>query len=324
MKKLLTVPVLGTILVILSLCSIYIGVKSLSISDGWDLTKSQFNILFSSRLPRTISIIIAGAGLSVCGLVMQRLTRNKFVSPTTAGTMEWAKLGVVVALISFNAAPLLLQLLIASVLAVFGSLLFVWLLRAVRFKHEIFIPLIGLMLGQIVNGLTTFLGVEFQIMQSVNSWLQGNFAIVTSHRYELLFLVLPCLFLIFRYAHHFTLVGLGEEFAQNLGLRAEAVTHLGLVLVSVITAVVVTVAGTLPFLGLLVPNLISLTKGDNLPHILPLTALLGAVLVMVCDILGRLIIYPYEISIGLIMGVFGSASFLLMLFYISSSERHRL
>ena len=324
MKKLLTVPVLGTILVILSLCSLYIGVKSLSIFDGWHLTASQYNILLSSRIPRTVSIIISGSGLSVCGLVMQQLTRNKFVSPTTAGTMEWAKLGVVVALISFNTAPLFVQLLIAAGLAVIGSLLFVYLLKIITFKHEIFIPLIGLMLGQIINSLTTFLGIEFQIMQSINSWLQGNFAIVTSHRYELLFLAIPCLILIFLYAHYFTLVGLGEDLAQNLGLKAETVTNLGLILVSFITALIVTVVGSLPFLGLLVPNLVSLVKGDHLSHILPVTALLGAVLVMACDILGRLLIYPYEISIGLMMGVVGSLSFLLLLFHINSKERSKL
>ncbi|HGL8733255.1 TPA: iron chelate uptake ABC transporter family permease subunit, partial [Streptococcus agalactiae] len=172
MKKLLTTPVMGCTLVILSLTSLFVGVKSIPLEQITHLDQSQVDIFLTSRLPRTISILISGASLSVCGLLMQQLTQNKFVSPTTSGTMDWAKLGVVVTLIFFKNTSIFIQLCIASGFAILGSLLFVTILKMITFKDNIFIPLIGLMLGQIVAAATVFLGTHFQVLQSVNSWLQ--------------------------------------------------------------------------------------------------------------------------------------------------------
>ncbi|MCC9737264.1 iron chelate uptake ABC transporter family permease subunit, partial [Streptococcus agalactiae] len=175
----------------------------------------------------------------------------------------------------------------------------------------IFIPLIGLMLGQIVAAVTVFLGTHFQVLQSVNSWLQGNFSIMTSHRYEILYLALPCLFLVYFFAHQFTIVGLGESFAKNLGIAYEKMIYFGLVLVSIMTSLVIIIVGALPFLGLIVPNLISITKGDHMSSTILETSLLGACIVMICDLFGRLVIFPYEVSIGVTLGVLGSAFFLI-------------
>lgn len=302
MKKLLTTPVMGCTLVILSLTSLFVGVKSIPLEQITHLDQSQVDIFLTSRLPRTISILISGASLSVCGLLMQQLTQNKFVSPTTSGTMDWAKLGVVVTLIFFKNTSIFIQLCIASGFAI---------LKMITFKDNIFIPLIGLMLGQIVAAATVFLGTHFQVLQSVNSWLQGNFSIMTSHRYEILYLALPCLFLVYFFAHQFTIVGLGESFAKNLGVAYEKMIYFGLVLVSIMTSLVIIIVGALPFLGLIVPNLISITKGDHMSSTILETSLLGACIVMICDLFGRLVIFPYEVSIGVTLGVLGSAFFLI-------------
>ncbi|HGD2697095.1 TPA: ABC transporter permease [Streptococcus agalactiae] len=311
MKKLLTTPVMGCTLVILSLTSLFVGVKSIPLEQITHLDQSQVDIFLTSRLPRTISILISGASLSVCGLLMQQLTQNKFVSPTTSGTMDWAKLGVVVTLIFFKNTSIFIQLCIASGFAILGSLLFVTILKMITFKDNIFIPLIGLMLGQIVAAATVFLGTHFQVLQSVNSWIQGNFSIMTSHRYEILYLALPCLFLVYFFAHQFTIVGLGESFAKNLGVAYEKMIYFGLVLVSIMTSLVIIIVGALPFLGLIVPNLISITKGDHMSSTILETSLLGACIVMICDLFGRLVIFPYEVSIGVTLGVLGSAFFLI-------------
>ncbi|MNI71484.1 Iron-uptake system permease protein FeuB [compost metagenome] len=106
---------------------------------------------------------------------------------------------------------------------------------------------------------------------------------------------------------------MGEEFAVNLGLNYRHVVNIGLVLVALVTAVVVLTVGSIPFLGLIIPNLVTIFQGDNLKKNLSSTALLGAVFVLACDILGRVIIYPYEVSIGLTVGVIGSGIFLYLL-----------
>ncbi len=107
---------------------------------------------------------------------------------------------------------------------------------------------------------------------------------------------------------------MGEDFAKNLGLSYKFVVNLGLVLVALISTTVVLTVGIIPFLGLIIPNIISLFKGDNLAKTLPHTALLGMSFLLFCDILGRVLIFPYEIPISMTVGVIGSAIFLFMLF----------
>ena len=114
-------------------------------------------------------------------------------------------------------------------------------------------------------------------------------------------------------ANRFVLAGIGEDFATNLGLNYKQTLFLGLVLVSVITGVVIVTVGAIPFLGLIVPNIVSLYLGDNIRKTLSHTAILGALLVLVCDLFGRIVIYPYEVSVSLIMGVLGSVLFLWLL-----------
>ena len=89
-------------LIILSFSSIFIGVKELSPLDLFRFNEDEIQTLYISRIPRLISIVLAGMSLSICGLIMQQLTRNKFVSPTTAGTMDWARLGVIIAIVLFR------------------------------------------------------------------------------------------------------------------------------------------------------------------------------------------------------------------------------
>jgi iron complex transport system permease protein len=106
---------------------------------------------------------------------------------------------------------------------------------------------------------------------------------------------------------------MGESFSINLGVKYKQIVNIGLVIVSLITSITILTVGMLPFLGLIIPNIVSIYRGDHLRKSLPHTALLGAVFVLACDILGRIIIFPYEISIGLMVGVIGSAIFLFML-----------
>ncbi|KFN01472.1 ABC transporter permease [Bacillus clarus] len=300
-------------LIVLSIASIFIGVKDISLKDilHWDQDKMQ--IVFISRLPRLISIIVAGVSLSISGLIMQQLSRNKFVSPTTAGTMDSAKLGVLVSLMLFTTASPLEKMLVAFVFALAGTFLFMQILKRIKFKDAIFIPLVGIMFGNIISSITTFFAYKYDLIQNINSWLQGDFSMIMKGRYEILYLSIPLVIIAFLYANRFTVAGMGEDFAANLGMNYNRVLNIGLIIVSLISALVVLTVGMIPFLGLIIPNIVSIYRGDNLKNSLPHTALLGAVFVLACDILGRVVIYPYEISIGLTVGVIGSGIFLYLL-----------
>lgn len=301
------------LLAVLACTSIFIGVEDLSPLDIFHLNKEQAGTLFDSRLPRLVSIIIAGMSLSICGLIMQQISRNKFVSPTTAGTMDWARLGILISLMLFTSASPLVKMSIAFVFALVGNFLFMKILERIKFNDAIFIPLVGLMLGNIVSSIATFIAYKYDLIQNLSSWLQGDFSLVVKGRYELLYLSIPLVIIAYVYADKFTVAGMGESFSVNLGLKYKRVVNIGLIIVSLIASLVILTVGMLPFLGLIIPNMVSIYKGDNLRSSLPHTALLGAVFVLFCDILGRVIIFPYEISIGLMVGVIGSGIFLYML-----------
>ncbi|MED0735645.1 ABC transporter permease [Aneurinibacillus thermoaerophilus] len=300
-------------LIVLSFISIFIGVKDISPLDIFDLTDDKAQILLVSRLPRLISIIIAGVSMSICGLIMQQLSRNKFVSPTTAGTMDSARLGILVSLMIFTTASPLQKMLVAFIFALLGTFLFMKFLEKIKFKDTIFIPLVGLMFGNIISSISTFFAYKYDLIQNMSSWLQGDFSMIMKGRYELLYISIPLLIIAYVFANKFTVAGMGEDFSKNLGLNYKQVVNIGLIIVALMTSSVVLTVGMIPFLGLIIPNIVTIYRGDHLKKSLSHTALLGAVFVLFCDILGRIVIYPYEISISLTVGIIGSGIFVYLL-----------
>ncbi|WP_131977403.1 ABC transporter permease [Cricetibacter osteomyelitidis] len=308
------------LLLIFSVVSLFIGVSTVNLDGLLALDTEQWRIFLISRLPRLISIIIAGAALSICGLVMQQLSRNRFVSPTTAGTMDSARLGILIAILLFPTASMLLKTVIAVVVSFIGTLLFMSILSRLKFKDTIFVPLVGIMFGNIISSITAFIAYQQDLLQNLSGWLQGDFSLVMAGRYELLYVSLPALIVAYLFANRFSIVGMGEDFATNLGLNYKQVLYLGLAIVATVSSIIIVSVGVIPFLGLIIPNLVTLYLGDNLKKVLSHTALLGAVFVLFCDILGRSVIYPYEISINAVVGVFGSAIFLYLLLKRSKYE----
>ncbi len=301
------------LLIILSILSLFIGAKDIKPMDILRLKEEHIEVLLISRIPRLISIIVVGMSMSISGLIMQAISRNKFVSPTTAATTDWARFGILISMMLFSSASYLQKMLIAFLFALGGTFLFMKLLNKIKYKNSIFIPLLGIMLGNIVSSITTFFAYKHDLIQNISSWLQGDFSLIIKGRYELLYIGIPLLITAYIYGNKFTIAGMGEEFSINLGLNYNKVVTLGLVIVALITSVTVLTVGTIPFLGLIVPNIVSLYNGDNLKDNIPHTALLGGVFVLACDILGRVLIYPYELSIGVIVGVLGSGIFLYLL-----------
>ena len=300
--------------IILSFISLFIGaidIKPIDLLD-WDSDKTQ--VFLISRVPRLIAIILAGAGMSIAGLIMQSLSRNKFVSPTTAGTLDAAKLGILISMLFFSNVTYTQQIIFSFAFALVGTLVFMQILDRIKFKDAIFVPLIGIMYGNILSSVTTFLGYEADLLQNISSWLMGSFTLVISGRYELLYVSIPAVILAYLYANKFTVAGMGEDFAKNLGLSYKFVLNIGLILVAIIATTVVLTVGVIPFLGLIVPNIVSLYMGDNLRKVIPHTAVLGIVFLLVCDIIGRIVVHPYEIPVNVTVAVIGSAIFLILLF----------
>lgn len=302
--------VLLLLLFVFSIISIFIGVKDISL---FSLNNEDLELLFITRIPRIIAIIITGMSLGICGLIMQQITQNKFVSPTTAGTMDCARFGILISLVFFNTYSFLFQTLIACIFTMLGSIIFIQILRKIKFKDSIFIPLAGLMFGGIINSLTTFFAYSLNYIQNIQGWLQGSFANVMQGNYELIYISLPLLVVAYIFANKITIVGMGKEVCINLGISYNFVLGLGLFIVSIITSVIVLTVGVIPFLGLIIPNIISIYKGDNLKRNLSYIALSGALFLLICDIFVRIIIFPFEMPISIVAGVFGSLIFIWIL-----------
>lgn len=307
--------ILFLILLLLALVigSLFVGVTNVSLFTLFNGANEAAFVMLVSRIPRTASIVIAGACMSICGLIMQQLARNKFVSPTTAGTMDSAALGIMIALILFPGGGLLSRILVSFIFTLGATAFFMLMIERIKYKNVIFVPLLGIIFGNVIDSVTTFFGLQFNIVQNMASWLQGDFSAVMQGNYELIYISVPLMVICYLYANQFTIVGMGQAFAVNLGLRYRRMFNLGLAIVAVTTSVIVLTVGMIPFLGLIVPNIVSLLFGDNLKKTLPLTALAGAVFLLACDIAGRLIIFPFEIAISVMVGIVGGVIFLYLL-----------
>ncbi|SET70651.1 iron complex transport system permease protein [Geodermatophilus poikilotrophus] len=300
-------------LALAAVASLFTGVSDLTPTDLLDPDEAQTRVLWTSRVPRLLAILLAGSAMAVAGLVMMHLTRNRFVSPQTAGTTEWVGLGIVVATLSFGGTSVFGKMTIGVAFALVGTALFVWLLQRLVLTDVVVVPLVGILLGGVVSAVTTFLAYRFDLLQSVDVWMNGDFSGVLAGRYELLWLVLAATVVAYLWADRFSVAGMGESFAINLGVPYTRVVMVGLAISSVVTAIVVVSVGSIPFLGLVVPNLVTLAMGDNLRRVLPVTALTGAAFVLVCDVLARTIRYPYEVPVGMIGGVVGGVLFIWLL-----------
>lgn len=266
-----------------------------------------------TRIPRTIALVLAGAAMAMSGLVMQLLTQNRFVEPTTTGTTEWAGLGLLTMLVLFPTASLLAKMSVAILFAFIGTMIFFLFLQRVSLKASLTVPIVGIMLGSVVGAFSTFFALSTDKLQSMGIWLAGSFTSVIRGQYEVLWIVAIVAVAIYIVADRFTVAGLGEEIATNVGLNYRQVMLLGTALIAVATGVVTVVIGNLPFLGLIVPNIISMIRGDDLRSNLPWVCLLGIAITTVCDLIGRTIIMPFEIPVSLILGVLGAIVFIFLL-----------
>lgn len=298
----------------LLITSIFIGVSDIKWLDVITLNEDAWFLLFTSRIPRTIAILLTAIGLSISGLILQTISRNKFISPSVVGVTDSAQLGILLAYLLFGTLSLAFKLVFAFGFAVLGSFVFITILNRIKFKNDIYVPLIGMMFGSIIAAIVSFIALQFNATQFVDTIGVGSFTTKIAGNYELLYVVVPPLILGFIYMVQFNIIGIGEDFAKNLGVHYKRTMMIGLIIVSMMTAAIFVVVGSIPFIGLVVPNLVAIYYGDNVKKNAVDIALFGSIFVLIGDIVSRVIIYPYEIPVSLTMGVLGSIIFLYLIY----------
>ncbi|MEL4504753.1 iron chelate uptake ABC transporter family permease subunit [Luteococcus sp. H138] len=299
----------GTALLVALACVALLAVGSL----GVGVADLDANVLLNSRIPRTLALVLAGSALAVSGQIMQLLTRNIFVEPSTAGTMEFATAGLLASALFWPGAPMIVKMCFGAVAALLGTAIFLRIINAIPLRDMLVTPLVGMMLGGVVSAGVTFVAYRTDLLQSISSWTTGDFSAVLAGRYELLWIAGGLTLLAGLLADRFTVAGMGEAFTTNLGLDHRRTVLIGMGVVAVVSATVVVTVGGLPFLGLVVPNIVRTTIGDNCRRAVPWVALLGAGFVLACDLAARLVVHPHEMPIGTVMGVVGALAFLTIL-----------
>ena len=312
MPRLWLLTCLGLIIA-LSVVSIFVGVIALSPLDLFQ-DPEALQLLAVSRLPRTAAAVLTGCSMAVSGQIMQILVRNKFVEPISAGTGQAAALGILLAVLLFPAAGLAIKMSLAAATALLGTMGFLALVQRLPPTEPLLVPLVGLVYGGILGAVMVFIAYQADLLQYVDVWMLGEFSGVMRGRYELLWIAGIAALVSYLIADQFAILGLGRDMSLSLGLNHRQVMALGLLCVSVVSALTVVTVGMLPFIGLVVPNLISRRLGDNLRVTLPVTALLGGVFVLACDILARVIRHPYEVPVGTVFGVLGTVAFLWLIY----------
>ena len=300
---------------ILTFC-LFIGSLSVGVANfSWaNLFSGSLNdssqIMLISRLPRTFAIVLTGASMGVAGMIMQILLKNRFVEPSMVGASQSAILGLLLMTLLLPAAPLLAKMSVAAVASLCGMLLFMALIRKLPPTAQLLVPLVGIIFGGVIESVYTFIAYETEMLQLISVWQSGDFSGVLLGRYELLWITGALAIGAYLIADQLTIVGLGETVAVNLGINRNVILWAGLVIVALITSLVVVTVGNIPFIGLVVPNIVSRIMGDKLRAGLPAVALLGTALVLLCDVIGRVIVFPFEIPVATVFGVLGTVLFL--------------
>jgi iron complex transport system permease protein len=275
------------------------------------LDEQALRTLSASRVPRTMAVVLSASGLSAAGLIMQAISRNKFISPSTSGATDAAALGVLLSYIVLGRTDPMVQTFCAFAGSLLSTMIFTQAVNRLKLRELVYVPLIGMMYGGVLSALGAAIAYHFDVMQLLSAINLGSFARIGD--FSMIYLIIPPLILAVVYASAFSIAGLGEDFSRNLGLAYRRVVFIGLMIVAVVTAASFVAVGPLPFVGLIIPNMAARFYGDNIKKTIIDVMVLGAVFVLVCDIASRLIIFPYEMSVGFTIGVVGGVVFMILL-----------
>ena len=276
-------------------------------------------ILFSLRIPRTLLIALAGAGLAGSGAAYQGLFRNPLADPFLIGVASGAGLGAVLAMNSGLGSKTFFGLLGVPVAAFIGALITVVLVyqlaRVGRTLPTTNLILAGVAISSFTSALTSFLMLTStgELRRAI-VWMLGG---ASMSGWQPVIAMLPYialgLGLLLTTGHALNVFQFGEEQAQQLGLPVERLRRLIIISASLTTAAAVSFAGVIGFIGLIVPHLVRFAWGGDYRRILPLSIISGAALLLFADVLARVLMAPQELPVGIITALVGVPFFLWVL-----------
>ncbi|MGM7637155.1 FecCD family ABC transporter permease [Bacillus sp. Hm123] len=324
-----SILIFGAIGVFLVMClSISIGVREIQLSTIW-LSLVDFNpndevhqIIRSIRLPRVIAGALVGAGFAVAGAIMQGMTRNGLADPGLLGVNAGAGFALVLVFAFFPNLSFGYVILFSFVGAGLGA----GLVYGVAFFSKgglspIRLVLSGAVIGSLLTGLSQAMTLVFQVTYDLAFWSAGGISTAEWFQVKVMapWIVGGLIVSIFL-SRFITILSLGEEVALSLGQRTKLIKGLGTVVVLVLSGAAVSTVGGVGFIGLIVPHIVRYLVGVDYRWIIPCSAIVGALLVVLADIGAKVVNMPYETPLGSIIAVIGVPFFL----YLARRERRGL
>ena len=297
---------------LLQLAALKLGIAGLGTPDARDLT-----ILLQLRLPRAVAAVLVGSSLAVCGAVMQGLFRNPMASPEILGLSAGGSLGAVAAITAGVSAASALALPAFTITGALVSALCIYLLSSSRGTTSLlYIVIAGMAISSLFNGLTSALLLfsrEYQVSQFIFWTMGGLDGRGWPHILASAPILVPGIVVLSLFSRELNLFTVGEEQARSLGMDVETSKRLLLGISAVLTGVAIAVSGPIGFVGLMVPHLVRFLVGPDHRVLLPASALGGALFLVLCDLVGRILIPPLEIRVGIITAILGSPYLLLLI-----------
>lgn len=321
MKKKYHLLIAGLLILLLVsvVLSISLGSKSISfqtIVEALISSKDSLEMaIIRERLPRTIFGILSGASLAVAGCLMQSITRNPVADPSILGVNSGASLLVVCGIAFFNIQSAFQYIILGFIGAILAAL-FVYGIASSGYGEITPMKLVlagmatTIALSSIVSAIVL---PNSQVMDTFRFWQVGSIGGV---QLDSIIALLPCfiigLVIALLLAGHLTTLALGDELATGLGINVVKVRAIGAIAGVLLCGATTALAGPIGFIGLMVPHFMRLVCGENLKLLLPCSALGGSVLLVICDVIGRVVLSPSELEVGIITALIGAPIFILV------------
>jgi len=300
--------------------------KTAASGDVADIPGNIVVIINLVRIPRVLLSALVGAALSVAGVAMQGLLRNPLADSSTLGVSSGGALGAVITIAFGIRLPLFPSLSITLMSILFS---FLTLIVILGFSRTISpnlstntIILTGVIVSMFAGSIISFIiTLSNERMNSIIYWTMGSFS---GRGWDYVRLMLPFFiagtFGLLRYSRELNAFALGEEKAEYIGVDTERVKLIILILVSILVGASVSVCGSITFVGLVVPHITRMLIGPNHRHLMPLSILIGAILLMLTDLISRIALSPVELPIGVVTSFIGSIIFI-NIFYAQRQRR---
>ncbi len=287
---------------------------------GLDRDSTTYILVTTVRLPRVAGACLAGMGLAAAGVILQSVMNNSLASPNTIGVNSGAGFAVMLTLMLgggyTSTAPAAFAGALATTLVIFS-------LAYLADSSRTTIILAGITVSGFLNaGINTIKLLDTDITVNLTAFMIGSLSGLTfdSLRFPAAAIV-TALFLSLFLTKALNVLGLGDDIARSLVLNVTFVRLALLVLSSILSGCVVSYAGLLSFVGLIVPHICRRLFGNDARYLLPCSVLLGACFVLICDILGRILFAPFELPAGVLMSFVGGPFFLYLLFKKKGGRR---